>query len=313
MRETTAHIQTDSLVDHYEQGESASSLARRFRVSVWTVINRLRATGVKVRSSKRQNERWLGPAKAPYCFRELVDGLLLGDGQVDPKSILRLEQCNARLGWLLQVRKHLRTVGCTSKLLPIPSRKRSIEGRKVKSRPATLLYTPAYEELHDERRRWYPRGKKLVPRDLVLTKTVLLYWFCGDGTHDGVGHLLFCTQGFRKSDVDFLVSCLKRDLGIHAGRQRTHRKGQFTVTIQRHDEAMKVKKLLDPLIDRSCLYKLQDVRPKKRMGQFSDKQVRRIRKLSEAGATSTSLAKKFEVSVTAISNIVNRKVYREVT
>lgn len=266
-----------------------------------------------MRSAKKQNGRWLGPSKVPYYFRELVDGLLLGDGQIDPKSILRLEQCNARLGWLLQVRKHLRAAGCASKLLPIPSRKRNIEGRKVKSRPATLLYTPAYEELHDERRRWYPCEKKLVPRDLVLTKTVLLYWFCGDGTHDGVGHLLFCTQGFRKSDVDFLVSCLRRDLGIHANRQRTQREGQYTITIQRHNEAMKIKKLLEPLIDRSCLYKLQDVRSKKRMGQFSDQRVRQIRRLRASSATVTSLAKRFKVSITAISNIVNKRVYRDVT
>ena len=113
--------------------------------------------------------------------------------------------------------------------------------------------------------------------------------------------------------MDFLVLCLKRDLGIHACRQRAHKEGQYTIVIQRHNEAMKVKKLLDPLIDQSCVYKLQDVRSKKRLGQFSDNEVRKIRKLREAGATTTSLAEKFEVSITAISNIINRKVYKEVT
>jgi len=75
---------------------------------------------------------------------------------------------------------------------------------------------------------------------------------------------------------------------------------------------MKLRAFIEPLIDQSCLYKLQAVRHKKRQGQFSDEQVREIRSLRESGATTTSLAERFMVSPTAISNIINRKVYKEI-
>jgi hypothetical protein len=259
----TSQLHLKELVQEYRKGRSASSLARDNGVSVWSIITRLRQAGVVMRTPKEQNARWLENGTGAHSFREVVDGLMLGDGQIDPKSILHLEQCNARRGWVLQVQSHLVQAGCTSKLLKIPPRIRVIEGREVISKPATHLYTPAYEELHDERARWYPRGKKIVPRDLALTPLVLLHWFCGDGTCSSDGHLIFCTQGFTRKDVAYLVEKLTTDLGVRASIGKTQRKGQFTTQVARRDEAMKIKTLLDPVIPKCCRYKLRFVRPKR--------------------------------------------------
>lgn len=309
---TTAHLQMDLLIEKYNTGHSASFIAREHKVSVWSIITRLRESGVEIRSIKEQLEKRLAESSSDFNFLEIIDGVLLGYGQIDPKGLLHLEQSNVRKGWILQVRRHLKSVGCECKLLKIGPRTRVIEGRKVRSNPATHLYTPAYKEMQDQRARWYPRGKRHVPRDLVLTPVVFNHWFCGDGTYNTNGQLILCTNGFKKSDVDFLVERLALDLDVYSCRGRTDRKGQYVIRFDRHDETMKLKELLDPLISKCCRYKLRFVRPKKRMGRFTVEQVRKIRARRENGESLRILADDFEVSTTAIGNIATRKVYKNV-
>lgn len=78
------------------------------------------------------------------------------------------------------------------------------------------------------RKTWYPNGKKIVPPDLIIDKTVLLYWFFGDGTvwkskRSISGRIGLATDGFRKSDVELLQNKLKQQLGIN-----------FSINVKRH-------------------------------------------------------------------------------
>ncbi len=68
-----------------------------------------------------------------------------------------------------------------------------------------------------ERKRWYPNGKKIVPKDLVLTPKMLLYLFLGDGSFGGLGprttpeytrSLSLHTQSFTKQENLFLMKQL---------------------------------------------------------------------------------------------------------
>ena len=70
-----------------KKGESASSLARTHGVSVWSVITRLRQAGVVIRTPKEQNLRVLDmPRTCKFTYQEIVDGILLGDRQIDRKG-----------------------------------------------------------------------------------------------------------------------------------------------------------------------------------------------------------------------------------
>lgn len=200
-----------AVLDDYQNGASASSIATKFGVSVWSVITRLWQAGLRIRSPKEQNKVYLKASKTDkYSYRELVDGILLGDGQIDPKHVLHLEQSIARQGWIFQVRRQLGRVGASAKIIPIPPRVRMIEGRSVRSKEARHLYTPPYVENQDLRRRWYGQGVKKVPKDLVLTATVLTHWIAGDGTPHSCGGLTLCTNGFSKECVEFLSAALER-------------------------------------------------------------------------------------------------------
>jgi hypothetical protein len=304
---STTHLDTESLVSAYLTGEGASSLARTHKVSVWSIITRLRAAGVEIRTN--QNERGLGAAVAAFSFQELVDGILLGDGGIDPKGLLRLEQCQARVRWLDQVQGLLHQVGSESRIVPIPPRERVLDGRMIQSSGGGLLYTPAYVEMQAQRRRWYPEGTKIVPLDLKLTPLCLAQWFTGDGTYDKTGTLLLCTQSFTRIEVEFLTRRFQEDLGVHASVGETHRDGQFTIRILRKNDAVLVRDMVAPWMPDCCQYKFQYVRSVKRMGRFSPAQVQDIRRRRGEGEAPLTLDSEYGVSKVMILKIASKESY----
>lgn len=251
-----------ALIEAYTAGESAASLARRFDANIWTILDRLRKANVIIRSRVEQNQRRLDllPAQAQE-LRAIVDGLMLGDGSIDPKGLLRLEQAKVRHGWILAVAKRLTALGASSKIIPIPPRTRRMADREIRSSGGHLLYTPAYMELQSERRRWYPKGLKIVPDDVDLSPLAVAYWFCGDGTYDASGRLVFCTNGFSKKAVEQLTRRLTA-IGVEARCTSTYsRANEWHVLIARRDAAQALKDLISPFIPRCCQYKLRFVRP----------------------------------------------------
>lgn len=301
---STDHLQTDQLVRDYAAGEGASSLARRHKVSVWSIITRLREAGVEIR--KNQNERRLGlPTTNEYTFGEIVDGILLGDGGLDKKGILHIDQCLRREGWLLDLQAWFRLTGGDAKIIPTEAKVRFIGERLVLGGEGRHLYTPAYTFLQDQRKRWYPDGVKIVPRDIRMTPMVAAQWFCGDGTGAKNGTLRFYTNGFDGTDVDILVTHLRDELGIRAAADGNTRAGEFTIQILARQDAVRFKTLVDPYIPECCRYKLQHVR----IGAFSKlypDQVDDIRRRVKEGEDPKALAAEFKKSIQAIRNVLGR-------
>lgn len=82
-------------------------------------------------------------------------------------------------------------------------------------------------ELLPWRQRWYPEGKKRVPRDLVLDPLKLAIWFADDGSIMPVSptspsrlQLKLSTHGFPEEDVRFLARLLNarydRSFRVHS-------------------------------------------------------------------------------------------------
>ena len=304
----TDHLQTGDLVSDYNNGEGASSLARRHKVSVWSILTRLRKAGVEIR--KNQNERVLGtPTTDEYTFGEIVEGLLLGDGGIDKKGLLHIDQCLRREGWLLEIQSRFRLTGGDAKIIPTKPRSRMLEGREIKTGYGRHLYTPAYTHIQDQRRRWYPEGVKIVPQDIRLTPMVAAQWFCGDGTGGKSSTLTLYTNSFTEADVDLLVACMRRDLGVRASKGRSHHPGQFVVQVLSRRDALRFKSLVDPYIPDCCQYKLQHVRP----GKFSilyPEEVEDIRRQAAAGENLKSLASDFDKSIGTIRNVIRGATHR---
>jgi len=253
-------IDIQELSNKYKSGLSASSLARHYDVSVWSVITRLRKSGIQIRQN--QNEIFLNlTSDDSEKFREIVDGLLLGDGSIDlHKSFLRLEQCENRYCWIEQVSDALFRLGCDHKILPIPCRTRYIEGRKIVSKPANLLYTRSYSEIKPQQARWYPGGKKHVPTDIILSPTVVAHWFSGDGSCNDQGSLWFYTNGFAPDETQFLSDQLNKQLNICSSLDKTLRNDQFKIRVSKKESVKRLRDTILPHIPECIMYKLRFTR-----------------------------------------------------
>ena len=306
----TKDIVLEDLIASYQAGESAVALSQRYSCNIWGVLNRLRKAGVEVRSASDQNRCELGPvATSAFSLVELVDGLVLGDGSIDRKGFLRLEQANVRASWVTHIQRLLEEVGCNSKIVPRPSRTRTIEGRTVHGQAGVLLYTKAYPEMKDQRERWYPDGKRKVPQDLRLTPFNVAQWFSGDGTYGPQGDLVLCTNRYTLDDVEFLAARLKQDLGVYALVGRTQRRGQYRINISKKDEALALAEMMRPHMEESCLYKLKHTRPAL-CGQLLPEQAAEIRSLASSGVSEKELEAMYNRCNTTIRNILTNRSFK---
>lgn len=55
---------------------------------------------------------------------------------------------------------------------------------------------------------WCPNGKKVVPANIELNKTVLLHWFLGGGMLDNQNGVILCTDSFSVEENYFLIEKL---------------------------------------------------------------------------------------------------------
>ena len=69
------------------------------------------------------------------------------------------------------------------------------------------------------RNKWYPNGKKIVPRDIILTPITLATWYMDDGCLANNNSAILCTNGFEEKYVDILIKKL-RDLGIKGNKNK---------------------------------------------------------------------------------------------
>lgn len=309
MKANTAHINTEEITVSYLSGVSGIQIAKDHGVSPWSIFKRLREAGVEVRPDGVRKSLGLAPLNA-HTFRQIVDGLLLGDGSIcKAKPSLRIEQSAKRDGWLDELTDQLNGLGVRSNTTTIPPKVKHIKGREIRKDWSRVLYTTVCNELREERVRWYPDGIKRIPPDLQLTPRVVALWFAGDGTYDSRGSLFFCTNGFLRQEVELLAEGLTA-LGIRARcAPCPSRTSEFKVSITEHDAAQKLKELMSEHLPQCCEYKLQHVRKRHTWGKFTWAQVQEIRQLYAEGAYQKDLALRFGVSQAAISQIVLGSVY----
>jgi hypothetical protein len=323
----TSSLSTKSLAKSYQSGVSAYRLAKDNGCSIWAVITRLRKAGVEIRPDGTPKSLRMTPIQK-QVFDSLNAGLLLGDASINGNSTTRREKCflrmgqsDRRLGWLEQVCNVYAGLGVHVNIIPVKLKVKLafIEGRKIKTGPASLLYTGVSDEFRELRRIWYPKdGPKRIPKNLRLDPLSVAMWFCGDGSASGStnGQLGFYTNGFSKRDVQFLSKRLKTDVDIETIVRPSHRDGEWTIWTNGRDSSVRLNQLIKPHMPECCLYKLRYVRPPKKAMQhraLNHKQALRLLKRRNEGASYSTLAKEFEVSVSIVANIVTGKTYAEIS
>lgn len=138
---------------------------------------------------------------------EVMNGCLLGDGFIEKgkanknASFKYTSSCKAHTEFVHSFFKEF----CTETYQNV----KRVETFDIRTNKTYISYTfrtrclSVFTDLHTK---WYT-PKKIVPRDLKISKYLLLLWFIGDGTSDGT-YIKLCTDGFSKEEVLFLCSLL---------------------------------------------------------------------------------------------------------
>ena len=151
-----------------------------------------------------------------------INGELLGDGCLKLKSPKPESIYSARFDYGSKYEEYIRYVSDTLSSFGIE------QSGKIGKRHSyncenpdcyTYHYTSrSYVELLTIYKKWYPNGKKIVPRDIRLTPLTCRQWYIGDGNLKGLSVRLF-TNSFPISDVEWLIKQLI-SLGFKATRRR---------------------------------------------------------------------------------------------
>lgn len=206
------------MTEHYvERDESMSVMARKADYNLVTIYRWLHKLGIPVRTISegtflaKRNFLTLSPE-----LLDLLEGELLGDGCVSMNGnrsacYHHSSKYEEYLVWLsaqfanLGLEQAGKIYSCVAKW-------------------GTVFHyaSKSYPELASIRQRWYPEGKKIIPRDLELTPLRVRQWFLGDShlAHPSGRrpHIEFTTNGFDVDSVEYLVEEL-RGQGFKATRR----------------------------------------------------------------------------------------------
>jgi len=147
----------------------------------------------------------------------VFDGMMLSDGHLQKST----KSKNARFSLSCKYEEFAKTFQRLSGSFNwTESHCRDIYDKRTnKTYTSWRLSSKTDERFTIEHKRWYPEGKKIVPKDLILDKTTLVWWYLGDGSlnrkksRPNYRRVVFCTQGFTVQDVDFLKLKLEELFG----------------------------------------------------------------------------------------------------
>jgi len=162
-----------------------------------------------VKITKRQND--------------IILGSIFGDGYLDPKgdiARLHLKQSVEKKDYVFWLYHELENL-CKS------------APKQRKDNQQWYVSTRYFPELMEWRRRFYPKGTKLIPKDIgtqFQSPISLAVWFMDDGTLDWrpKDHYAFrlTTNCFSITDTSRLVEVLSKNFGVEATTQTTLMRGK---------------------------------------------------------------------------------------
>lgn len=147
----------------------------------------------------------------------VFDGMMLSDGYIEKRS----ESSSARFRLSCKYEEFARCFANYTgigKNINLASHSYS-DKRTNKTYTGYRLDSKSNYEFVLQHTRWYPNGKKIVPRDIILDRTTLLWWYLGDGhlnkkkARPNYRRVVLSTQGFVNEDIDFLKSKVVEKFG----------------------------------------------------------------------------------------------------
>ncbi|MHA2298906.1 MAG: LAGLIDADG family homing endonuclease [Candidatus Hodarchaeales archaeon] len=198
---------------------SAMEIARKLDCSKGMVINALKKHKIKARTLVESAQlRFNKNIPLTKSLIEFINGSLLGDGSI----IAYKRVSNFSLGT-----KHREYANHVQSLFQKAGYKTRINKCYHKKFDCTSYQFATYSsfQLQEYRERWYPGGKKQIPKDLTLTPSSCLYWYLEDGSlktyNKKVNAVRLYTNAFTQKENKKLIRGLITALLIKEGIKLT--------------------------------------------------------------------------------------------
>lgn len=186
---------------------------------------------------------------------------------------------------------------------------------------------PIFTELA---KKWYLRDEKgnfvlknnkiikIVPNDIKLTPLILAVWMCDDGVNSPKERkALLLTNCFTVKEVEFLVEILRKDLNIESKIQLRNNQPQIYIPAKSYYDFIQIIK---PYVIWDCFaYKtdlsqynppVYQIGETHRSAKLTNQDINEIFKLDKEGMLRCKIAEKFNISRSAISNILKGKRWK---
>ena len=255
---------------------------------------------------------------------EIMIGSMLGDGHLHklsknkPNSYFSKQQCKKNKEYVqwhceelspftkcIHLTFHKTKMVCENGVIAHVPTEKYLGGYIV-----TTCSHPIFTEL---RCKWYPKGVKVVPDDLVLTPLSIAIWFCDDGHNNYKNReALICTNSFTVLEVEGLCE-LFHDFDIHPSIIfQKPEQPIIRVNSKSYDNLIH---LISPHISSDCMkYKIKWRRAKKQWevhGKFTVEQIIEIRELRKI-MPAKQIAKHYNINVNNIYDVISGRSYKDV-
>lgn len=193
---------------------------------------------------------------------EVFIGVMLSDGYIRKirsktnNTYFEMKQVIKNIDYINATKLEFESLGynCQTKVIT-----QGLKNTK-KTYMETLLWTNSSNDLGLERQHWYPKGIKIVPRDINLTPKILAYWHMGDGgvwrggkNKNSVKITLY-TNSFTEDEVNLLIEKLEK-IGINGTKCK--KVNGFILNIGKWKSVVKFMDYVKPYILSCFQYKLQ--------------------------------------------------------
>jgi len=176
-----------------------------FGIGYW-----LKKYNILIRSRSEANHL----SKANHCnlseeASEWINGELLGDGCLFSESIY-----SASFRYQSKYIEYIKYISDTLNSFGIKQSGKIIKNYNKKYGNCSYYYSScSYVELYPIRKQWYPEGKKIIPKDIILTPLTCRQWYIGDGNLKHYKEkkrpsISLATCGFSILDVEWLITQL---------------------------------------------------------------------------------------------------------
>jgi len=289
--------------------------AKYFNVSKSTIVRWLSFYNLNYYDLKYPNIP-KEPNKEQY---DLIISCLLGDGTLDKRGRFKLKLKKESESYLLEVYNSLKPFTVSNIVYDKQKCPTRIKGKvdysdknwNGKWTECCYFYTPGFSFLKELRKKWYPKNKKIVPKDLSLNLEMIGHWYMQDGCNNqSKKTITFHTNCFSEKEVNFLIDqfpCVKPEKSFS---------NNYPIIRFGARKYYNFINLIKPYVSDCFDYKIDTskcIKTKKGYGacKLNMDKANKIRVLYATDKyTQQKLGKMFGVSQPLIGRIINNKVYK---